>query len=347
MLSNVLDLHGLGVHVGHVHAGLALPRLPGISFADLRALLPGALIVFILGCVETISIVRSFRGGHGHEHENSQETCANQELTALGAANIGAGLMQGFVVDANLSVSADNEEAGARTPPSSLIAAGLIVLTALFATPLVHNLPEATLAATVIHAVLGLMDVAELRRYYAVRLLDLWVALVALVGMLVLGVVLGFLTSVMLSVLALLFSASRPRFSALGRAPGEDAYGDVGRHPGYEPVPGLLIVRPNSYLFFANARLLYDEVRRLVATSEPRPDAVLLDQGASDELDITSAEALGELVDELEAQGIEMRLAGVPISALELLRRDGLVERIGETRIHHTVPQGVSAFQGR
>jgi MFS superfamily sulfate permease-like transporter len=351
------------VHVvGHFPAGLALPRLPDLSFADLQALLPGALIVFVLGYVETIGIARGFAARslaeshepsdrHEHEkfheqgHQPSRPMRANQELIALGVANVGAGLMQGFVVDANLSFSADNEESGARTPLSSLVAAGLTVLTALFLTPLFHNLPEATLAAIVIHAMLSLMDAKELKRYYHVRRLDFWVALVALVGVLLLGIVLGFLLAVIISIVALLYRASRPRFSVLGRAPGEDAYGDLERHPEYRPVPGLLLVRPNASLFFANAKPLHEQVRWLIAAIAPPPTTVLLDLEASDELDLSSADALLDLADELEAQGIELHLARVHAPALELLHRDGVVERIGEAHIHHTVHQGVEAFQ--
>jgi high affinity sulfate transporter 1 len=339
LLSITLDLHERGVHVvGHFVADLVPPRWPDLALADLRTLLPGALIMVLLGYVQTVGIASSFATHHHRELD------ANHELIALGAANLGAGLMQGFSVAASLPQSADNEEAGARSPLSTLVCAVLVLVTALFFGPVFHNLPQATLAAIVIHAMIGLMDVKELRRLYRVRRLDFAVAVVALFGVLLLGIVVGFVLAVTLSILALLYRSSRPHISVLGRSPDNGRYGDLGRHPDYRPVPGMLIVRPDAYLFFANVTALRQTIRRLIAKSDPRPKVLLLDLEASDELDASSADALKELAEELEAQGIEMGLVRVHAPALEILRRDGLVARIGEARIHHTVPQAVEAF---
>ena len=219
-ISTIFGLEGQGVHiVGDVPGGIAPPKLPSGIIDNFIPLFTGAMAIVLLGYAETIGAARKFASKHRYDLDS------NQELAALGIANIGAGLFQGFAVDTSLSKSAANDSNGAKTEMSAIIAAGLTIITALFLTPLFHNLPEATLAAIVIVAVWGLFDVAELRRYRRLDRPDFWLVIVALFGILVLGVMAGLILAVALSILLIVSRASQPHFSILGKFPGEDTMG--------------------------------------------------------------------------------------------------------------------------
>jgi MFS superfamily sulfate permease-like transporter len=220
----------------------------------------------------------------------------------------------------------------------------MVMITVLFLTPLFHNLPEATLAAILVHAVWRLMQVEEMKRLYRLNRQDFMLAIVALLGVLILDVLPGLIIAVGLSLFMLIYRVSKPHFAVLGKVPGERAYGDIERHPENQLVPGLLILRIDAPVFFANATLLRDEVRRVVGASDPRPKAVLIDLEASPQFDVPSADRIAELVAELQEHNIEVLLARVHEPVLDLFRHTGLASMIGEDHIHHTVDQGVQAF---
>jgi high affinity sulfate transporter 1 len=326
---SILNLHDQGVHiVGEIPAGLAGPRLPQLDLEQWLALLPGALGVTLVVFAEAIGPVRSFAGKHRYEID------ANQELVGLGMANAGAGLFQGFAVGASLSRSAANDAAGARSQVSSLVAAGLTIVVALFLTPLFHNLPEATLAAIVVVAVSGMFKLNEMRELYRVRRADFGLALVAFLGVLTFDEVLhGLLLAVIISLLALILRASQARLSVLGRAPGRLDFDDLRRHPDYLTIPELLLIRPEEGLFFANATLLREEIRDLVMRSERPITAVLVDLEMTNELDAPSAFELEELHRDLEALGARLMLSRVHAPIRAMLDRSGTVARIGDQNI--------------
>ena len=337
---SVFDLaaHGVSV-VGEVETGLALPGFPRVPLADLPFLAIGAAGIVFLAVGESVGAGRAYAAHHGYEID------ADQEMVALGAANLSSGLFGGFTVDASLSQTATGESAGTKSQVSSLATSGLILATAIFLAPLFKNLPNAVLGAIVIAAVLGLMDVAEMRRYWAWRRTDFVIAMVALVGVVLTTVLYGLAVAVLLSLVFLLYRASRPHVAALGRLAGyRTTYGDLGRHPDAEPIPGLVMVRLDAPLYFFNANVAKAQILDLVAARQPPPRGVLIDMAATADLDVTTTDMLFDLLGDLHARSIEVLLAQVKGSVRDRLRRTGLMEVIGEHRIYLSLSSAVDDF---
>ena len=310
--------------------------MPSENIPALMAAAAGMLLVIFS---ESLGAAENFATKYGYEID------PNQELIALGVANAGSGFVGGLAAGGSLSQSAVNEGAGARSEASPLVAAVLMVVTVLVLMPVFKNLPEAVLAALIIHAVSHLWKVAELKRYYEVRRLEFWLALATLLGVITIDVLPGLVIGVVSMLLLVVYRASRPHLGVLARVPGAPgAYGAIGRHPDYERIPDPLVVRLEAPLFYANASLVVASVKRLVGASDPLPRAVILDAGANDDLDITSSEQLELLADSLRAAGIELALADVRLPVLEMARRSGLMARIGEDRIFHTIDEAVDAL---
>jgi high affinity sulfate transporter 1 len=336
-----LDEYGVSI-VGAIPTGLPTPGLPQVSLGDLPYLITGAIGIVFLAVGESLGSARSFAAKHRYEIN------PDQELIALGTANISAGLFQGFTVDASLSSSATADEAGARTQLSSIVTAVLIIVTLLVLAPLFYNLPNAVLGAIVIASVIGLMDVAEMRRLYASNRVDFVLAVVALFGVLTTDVLTGLLIAVFLSLLIILYRASRPYVAVLGKVPGQEAtYGDVARHPENIQVPGLLIVRLDAPLYFLNANVARGQILGFVAASQPPPRAILFDLGASADLDVASLDMLKNLVRELEEAGVDVLLAEVRGKVRDRLRKASVMADIGENRIYQSVPAAVHDFEQR
>jgi high affinity sulfate transporter 1 len=336
-----LDEYGVSI-VGEIPTGLPAPGLPQVSLADLPFLITGALGIVFLAVGESLGGARSFAAKHRYEIN------PDQELIALGAANISAGLFQGFTVDASLSSTATADEAGERTQLSSIVTAVMIIITLLVLAPLFHNLPNAVLGAIVIASVIGLMDVAELKRFYGSNRIDFVLAMVAMFGVLTTDVLTGLLIAVFLSLLIILYRASRPYIAVLGKVPGQVAtYGDISRHPENAQVPSLLIIRLDAPLYFLNANLARGQILELVMASQPRPAAILLDLGASADLDVASLDMLKNLVRELDEAGVDVLLAQVRGRVRDRLRKAGVMAEIGEDRIYLSVPAAVTDFEQR
>jgi high affinity sulfate transporter 1 len=336
-----LDEKGVSI-VGAIPTGLPTPGLPQVSLGDLPYLITGAIGIVFLAVGESLGSARSFAAKHRYEIN------PDQELIALGAANISAGLFQGFTVDASLSSTATADEAGARTQLSSIVTAALIIVTLLVLAPLFYNLPNAVLGAIVIASVIGLMDVAELKRFYGSNRVDFVLAMVAMFGVLTTDVLTGLLIAVFLSLLIILYRASRPYIAILGKVPGQVAtYGDVARHPENMQVPGLLIVRLDAPLYFLNANVARGQMLDLVRASQPPPRAILCDLGASADLDIASLDMLKNLVRELDEAAVDVLLAQVRGRVRDRLRKAGVMAQIGENRIYLSVPAAVDDFERR
>jgi MFS superfamily sulfate permease-like transporter len=272
---------------------------------------------------------------------------ANQELVALGAANIGAGLFQGFTIDASLSQTATAEQAGGRTQLSSLVSALLIILTVAFLAPLFKNLPNAVLGVVVMNSVISLMDVKELRRFYALRRTDFVIALVALFGVILTDVLTGLVIAVVLSLIFIVYRASRPHIALLGRAPGSmSEFGDLVRHPDYELIPGLMVVRLDAPLYFLNAGVAQTQIRDIAAT-QPQPQAVLIDLGASGDLDIPTMDLIADVAVKLRARGVTLMFAQVRGAVRDRLERAHVIDIIGPENIYLSLESGVDAFRKR
>ena len=340
-VSSALDLSSHGVDVvGAVPSGLPSVAIPHPERSDIAPLIAGAAGMLLVIFSESLGAAQNFATKYGYEID------PDQELIALGVANSASGLVGGIGAGGSLSQSAVNEGAGARSEVSPLVATVLALVTVLLLTPLFKSLPEAVLAALIIHAVSHLWKVEEFRRYRRERPLEFWVGLGTGVGVITVDVLPGLVFGVVAMVLLVVYHASRPHVSVLGRAPGiSDTYGDVDRHPDYERVSGLLVVRLEAPMFYANASLVCDTIKRLAGASEPPPRAVILDFGPNSDLDITSAENLDGLVRTLRSGDVDFGLAEVRQPVVDAVRRTGILETIGQDHLFHTVDEAVRTLR--
>lgn len=338
----VFGLAQQGVDViGVVNGAIPLPALPRVSFDELIILLPGALAISVIGFAETITVADDFAEKHKYEIR------PNQELVAVGAANIFSGFFQGFIVGGGASQSAANDAAGARSQIVSIVVSVLTVLTLLFLLPLFANLPQAVLSAIVIVAVTGFLNVHALQRIARLRRDSFYLALFALASVLLLGILPGLLIAVTLSILLILGFFARPPTSVLGNLPGTNAYVPIVSEPTAQLIPGLMIFRLDAPLMSLNAKRMRDHLRQELRAAKTATRVVLLDLSFNSELDIQALDILNALYDELRAQDIELWLANVYQAPRALLERGGVVEKIGAANIFLTVSAAVQAFQNQ
>lgn len=337
---SIFNLGEQGIHiVGDIPAGLAPPKIPDISLEAWLMLIPGALAITLVMFSEAIGPARSFASKHHYEIDE------NQELIGIGMANMGAGLFQGFSIGASLSKSAASDAAGGRTQVAGIVAAIFTALVALFFTPLFFNLPEAALAAIVIVAVSGMIKIKDFRRLYRLRQVEFWLALITFLAVLTFEEILaGLLLGVLLSLLALIGRTSQPKLSVLGRIPGTVMYRSSVNFPAAIRDKGLLVVRPDEGIFFANAAGLRQAIRKQVGNAGPALRTTILDVEMTNELDIPSVEVLEKLHEEHLALGIQFKLAGLHSPVQKMLDASGLTEVIGPKNIHATVLEAVLSY---
>ena len=325
--------------VGAIPIGLPSPMIPNVSVSDLALLLTGAGGIVFLAVGETIGAARGFAA------RNRYDIDANQELIALGFANLSAGLFQGFTVDVSMSATTTGEQAGGQTQFSSIISSILILATLALLSPFFAELPSAVLAAVVIAAVSGLLDVKALKRLYKDFRIDFLAAIIALIGVITVDLVSGLLIAVFLSIVMVVYIASRPHLAILGMVPSQpNNYSDSAHNPEVKSIPGLLMLRIDAPLFFANASITRSQILNAISTSSPPPKAVLFDVSASSTIDFTSIDMLKTLFGDLEAKKIEVLLAHVRTPFREKLQLSGLLEKIGESHIFLSVDSAVQAF---
>jgi MFS superfamily sulfate permease-like transporter len=241
-----------------------------------------------------------------------------------------------------MSASAVKEGAGARTQVSNLVTWVATLITLLFLTPLFGPLPEAVLAALIIHAVWHIITSRKLLRLRREAPVEVWFGVLAMAGVLLIDVLEGMIIGLVASLAFVIYRSSRPHISSLGRIPGEPgAYGSLDRHQDASPVPGVLIVRPDAQLYYANALTFRDRVNAMIRALEPRPRAMILDCSAQDDLDLTTREVLTGLVKQLHEQDIEVAFAEVHASILEPARASGLFGRAKDERVFRTVDAAV------
>jgi high affinity sulfate transporter 1 len=322
LISALLNLRDHGVEVvGELPSAFPHIAWPDAHWADVVDLIAPAFGVMIL-TAEAVSVSRTLADQAGYRLD------ANRDLVALGGSNLLAGVSHGFVQSGGASQTMANERAGGKTQLASLVAAGLILLTGAFLAPLFEDLPQATLAAIVIVAISGFFKVAELRRFAHLRTSAIVTSLIALVGVLVFGVLQGLIVAVGLTLVLVVQKLSRPSVGALARDPASGAWGRVDRHPDWDLRPGVVAVRVDGPLFFANSSAVKERLLGVVRAADPPPQVVVLDLAESPGLDVETLDMLGEIAVALEAEGVEFRLASVRAPALRLLRRGGLDGRI-------------------
>jgi sulfate permease, SulP family len=336
-ISAGLDLAAHGVAtVGSIPTGLPSVSWPHIKASDLWLLTSGAAGMMLVIFSEALGAGQNFADKHGYRLESSQE------MIALGLANLGSGLLGGLGCGGSLSQTAVNDGAGARTEFSSIVAAALSLITVVALTPLFKDLPEAVLAALIIHAVSHLMKVAEMRRFYRLVPREFWLGMLTLGGVIVFDVLPGLLIGVVTALVLLIYRGSRPPISFLGSDPRTpDVFIDTARHPDAVPIPHVLVVRPDAPLFYANAQAIRDAIDvRVASATDIR--AVVLDIDANDDLDITTTEQLQKLFEGLQRQGIAVGVAHFHGPALQMAERSGLLGVIGPDHVFANAAEAVS-----
>ena len=336
----LLDLEDRGVQVvGAIPAGVPVPGLPDVRLDDVVELLGPALGVAFVGFTDNILTARAFASRRG------QRIDAKRELLALGVANLGAGLLHGFPVSSSGSRTAIGDAVGGRTQLASLVTVGCTVGAILLARPVLAAFPVAALGAVVVYAAVRLVDVGEFIRFARFRKSEFLLAAGTTAAVLVAGVLMGVLVAVGLSVLDLLRRVARPHDAIEGYVPGLAGMHDVDDYPSAQPVPGLLVYRYDSPLFFANAEDFHHRALQAVEQSAQQVEWFVLNTEAIVEVDITSVDVLETLRRELEERGTVVALARVKQDLRAALAPTGLLARVGEDRIFPTLPTAVQAFQ--
>jgi high affinity sulfate transporter 1 len=338
LVSGAWDLAGRGVAtVGDVPTGFPPFGLPGIGLGDLGPIVTGGLALGLVGLAEGLSAARllAARGNYTVD--------TDQELIATGAANLGSGLSGGMGVAGSLSKTAAAERAGSRTQITGVGTALIVMIAIVSLAGLLSDLPKAVLSAIVIQAVWGLMDVSALRRYRQIRRNDFTSSIAALIGVLLFGPLYGLLAAIGLAVLGLVYRSSRIDLEIMGKVPDEKAaWGSIRHHPERKTYDGILVIRLDAPLFWANASQIADGVLAEVDQQED-VQAVLLDLEATSQLDTTSVDALERIRDRLATQGVDLYLVRVFYMARQVLNRSGFVESLGEGRMWHSISAGVRA----
>jgi len=333
-----LDHRGLAT-VGTIPAGLPAIGLPGVRPRDVDGVVPLAAACLLLAYVEGVSAARTLASKHGYEVD------VRRELLALGGANLLAGLGHGYPVAGGLSQSAVNEKAGARTRLSLVVASVALGIALVFLTGLLQNLPKAVLAAIVLVAVTGLIDLREIGKLRRLSRLEFQVAMTALVGVLLLGILKGVLLAVIGSILLLLNRVAHPHVAVLGRIPGTLRFSDLARHPDNERLPRVAIFRVEAALVYFNVEHVLHEV---LADVDHRTDGVglvVFDLSTSPYVDIAGARMLAKLSDELAGRSVILRLAEAHADVRDILRAEGIEAKAGAISRRTSLAEVIDVFQ--
>ncbi|WP_339367675.1 SulP family inorganic anion transporter [Planktothrix agardhii] len=324
--------------IGAVETGLPHFTLPLVSLTQLNALLPGALAIVLLGYAESLGAAKTAAEKTGEEID------PNQELISLGPANIAAGLSSGFLVVGSLSKTSVAVRAGGKTQLSSLVLGVLVLLTLLFLLPLFQNLSDATLAAIVIEAMLGLVNLSYFKQLSYINKNEFAIALLAFTGVLVFGVLQGISLGVITSIVFLIYRASHPHTDVLGCIPQTEMYRDINLHPEAITTPGLLIFRFSNNLIFANSSYFRTELKKKIREASTPTQMVLIDAETINLIDSTALEMLHKLRLELMKNNIVLAWARLRDPLYQRMYRAGLTKEIGEHNFYERITDGVSEF---
>jgi high affinity sulfate transporter 1 len=335
-----LDLGALyGVRVlGPLPEGLPGFVVPWIGYGDIFPVLIGGCAIALVSFADTSVLSRAYAARLGSRVD------ANQEMVGLGAANLATGFFQGFPISSSSSRTPVAEAAGACTQLTSVVGALAIALLLLAAPNLLRHLPTAALAAVVIAAAIGLIEVADLKRIYRIQRWEFWLAIVCFVGVAVLGVIPGIGLAIGIAIAEFLWDAWRPHSAVLGRAHGVKGYHDITRYPDARRIPGLVLFRWDAPLFFANAEFFKERVLDAVATSPPPVRWLVVAAEPVTSVDVTACDMVAELDQALHAQGIELCFAELKDPVKDKLKRFGLFEQLGENYFFPTIGVAVSHY---
>jgi len=325
--------------VGALPQGLPDFHPPGLRLRDVDGVIPLAFACLLLAYVESVSAARTLAQANGYEID------PRQELLGLGVANLAAAFFQAYPVAGGLSQSSVNDKAGARTPLALVFASLTIGLCLMYLTGLLSNLPNVVLAAIVLVAVKGLIDVSALRHVWRVSRFEFSVSMVAFAAVLVLGILKGVMVAVVVSLLLLIRRAAHPHVAFLGRIPGTRRYSDMERNPDNEAIPGALLFRVEASLLYFNVEHVRDAVWERIRSIPGPLRLVVCDLSMSPAVDLAGANMLLALHAGLQAKGVPLRLVAAHAAVRDLLRAAGLEERVGYFGRRISVADAIDAFQ--
>lgn len=336
----VFGLQEKGVQTVGTVNGIGLDiAVPSLAGEDLGLLLLPALGIFIVGYTDNIVTARAFAARRGHRIHN------NQEFLGLGAANVGAALVGGFPVSSSASRTVIAEASGARTQLYSIFASGLVIASVLLFSFVIEAFPIAALGGVVVYAAIRLIDITEFRRLWRFRRREFLIAAAATVGVLVFDILYGVLAAIALSIVELLTRVARPHSAVLGRSDDVAGWHDIEDYPAAMQIPGLVMFRYDSPLFFANAEDFARRCRAAIDDAAPPARWFLLNMEGNTEVDITGLDALEDVRQYCASRGIVMALDHVKSEVWRQLERHGVGQRIGPSRVFPTHPTAVAAYE--
>ena len=334
-----LETHGVKL-IGAVPQGIPPLKVPLLYWRDLNELLPLALACFLLGAVETAAMGRMFAAKYGGRFD------ANQENLALAASNLFAGLGGGLPVSGGTSQSLVNEEGGAKTPLSTVISAVFILMVVLFFSRLLSALPQPVLAAVVLVAIAGLLNLSTLKELWLNDRSEFVVAMAAFAGVLTFGLLRGVMLGALISLVQLVRISSRPHVAFLGRIPGTRRFSDRDRHADNELIPNVMIFRPESALVYFNVDNVCDAILSRVRVEATSPKLVVLDLSAAPLVDMQSAHTLASTADELSAIGIRFQAVEPRSSVRDRFRHESVDSKLGGVNRFTSVADVIDHFVG-
>jgi SulP family sulfate permease len=338
----VFNLEDVGVTVvGDIQSGIPLPKIPFIPLGDILSLILPAAGIALLAYADSVVTAESLARPAGHKID------ADQEFFGLGMASIFSGFFQGFPVNGSQTRSVVLADAGARTQMSGLISSLLVVLTLLLLTPAFEILPNVALAAIVIVAGIGLLDVPELKRLWRIQKADFVLTMVTALAVVVIGMLPGILIAVVLSLLDVARRSSAPHTAILVQVPDTDTFRDIDHVKEGQTIPGLLVYRFDAPLFFANVSVMTDELSDLVAVAEPPYEWILIDAESIHDMDTTAVQGLKELIEDLDDAGITLAFARLRNAVRVVMTSAGLLEMIGDENVYLEIDDGVTTFLNR
>ncbi|MGH8172583.1 MAG: SulP family inorganic anion transporter [Rhodanobacteraceae bacterium] len=324
--------------LGSLPQGLPMPSVPLIQASDWMPIITGGAAVALVSFADTSVLSRIYAA------RLRAPVDPNQEMIGLGAANLAAGFFQGFPISSSSSRTPVAEAAGSKTQLTGVVGALAIAALLMLAPNLLRYLPQTALAAVVIAAAIGLFEFADLRRIYRIQRWEFWLSMVCFAGVAVFGAVQGIAIAIVIAILEFLWDAWRPHSAVLGRVDQVRGYHDITRHPNARLIPGFVLFRWDAPLFFANAELFHQRVVDVIASSPTKVRRIVVAAEPVTSIDVTAADVLRDLVDELRAEGIEFCFAEMKDPVKDKLKRFGLFERIGESTFFATIGEAVDAY---
>lgn len=324
--------------VGIMPSGLPQFHIPSLLGSDIYSVVPLAFACFLLAYIESVSAAKTLAQKNGYEID------PRQELLALGISNIATAMGQGYPVSGGLSQSAVNDNAGAKTPVSLVVASAVIALCLLFLTGLLKNLPNVILASIVLVAISGLVNLKEFNHLRKTNLKDFYIALIALVGVLIFGILDGVIIATVLTLLLMIKAVSKPHVAFLGRIPGTKRYTDISRHPDNESIPGVLLFRVESTVLYFNVENIRSVIWSRILSSDASLKIVIWDLSSSSYIDLAGARLIRRLYQELAAKGISFKIAEAYSGVRDTLRAEGLEHLFGHISRKDSVSELIDEY---